>query len=66
VGPFLHAVLQSVELFSIWSLVLLVIGYAITARVSRAKAGAFVVGAWLVYVVLKSALTAAFAGFMPS
>lgn len=66
VGPFVHAVLQSIELFSIWSMVMLVIGYSVTARVSKGKAAGFVVGTWLVYVLLKSAVVAAFSGMMSS
>lgn len=47
------ALLSSVDVFSIWSLILLSIGFAVVARVSRAKAASAIVGLWAVYVLFK-------------
>jgi len=48
------------DVFSIWSLVLLIIGTAIVARVSRGKAAAVVIGWWVLILVISVATTAAF------
>jgi hypothetical protein len=52
------ALLGSVNLFSLWAIVLLVIGYSIVARVSRATAMAVVSSVWLLGVALKVAVIA--------
>jgi hypothetical protein len=52
------ALLASVNLFSIWAIVLLVFGYSIVARVSRTAAAAVVAIVWLLGVALKVALVA--------
>jgi hypothetical protein len=58
-SPALVALLSSLDLFSFWSLALLVIGYRRAARTSTAAAGV-VVGAWLLYVLGKIGIAAAF------
>ncbi len=50
------SLLASVDLFSLWTIALLVIGYAIAARVSKGRATAIVVGLWLAWVVVKAGL----------
>ncbi len=55
-GLAIGSLLASVDLFSLWTLALLVIGYAVAARVSRGRSAAIVVGLWLVYVVGKAGL----------
>lgn len=60
-NPVLHSLLQSFDVFSIWSLVLLVIGYSIAAKVSRGKAASIVVSLWALYVIGKAGFTALFA-----
>jgi membrane protein, antimicrobial resistance system len=60
-NPVLHSLLQSFDVFSIWSLVLLVIGYSIAAKVSRAKAASIVASLWALYVLGKAGFTALFA-----
>lgn len=60
-NPVLHSLLQSFDVFSIWSLVLLVIGYSIAAKVSRAKSASIVVSLWALYVLGKAGFTALFA-----
>lgn len=54
------ALLGSVDLFTIWSLVLLTIGYKAVAKVSTAVASGIVILFWLVYVVGKVGIAAAF------
>ncbi len=52
-GAAMLALLSSVDLFSIWSLILLSIGFAVVAKVSQTKAATAVVGLWVVYVLFK-------------
>lgn len=56
----LLGLLSSIDVFSIWSLVLLVIGYRAAAKVSKGTAIGVVVGVWAVYVLCKVGLTAVF------
>jgi hypothetical protein len=55
-----HALLQSVDIFSIWSLILFSIGFSAAAKVSRKQAGGVVVTLWLLYVLGKAGLAALF------
>lgn len=59
-NPVLHSLLQSLDVFSIWVLVLLVVGYSVSAKVSRGKAAAIVVSIWALYVLGKAGFTAIF------
>jgi hypothetical protein len=59
-NPVLHSLLQSLDAFSIWVVVLLVIGYSIAAKVSRGKAAGIVVTLWALYVLGKAGFTALF------
>lgn len=52
-GTALTALLSSIDLFSLWTLVLLTIGYSIVGRVGKTTAGVTVVLLWAVYVVAK-------------
>jgi hypothetical protein len=54
------SLLSSLDVFSIWSLILLVIGYRLAAKVSKGSAIAVVVGAWVFFVLCKVGLAAAF------
>ena len=58
IGPVARTLLGSVDLFSIWAIVWLVIGYRIVAGVSRAAAAGVVLGVWLLGVALQVALVA--------
>lgn len=49
----MRTALASIDVFSIWSLFLLSIGFAVVARVSRAKAATAVVALWIVYILIK-------------
>jgi hypothetical protein len=55
-----EVLLGSFDLFTIWTLVLLTIGYKATAKVSTAVASGIVLLFWLVYVVGKVGFAAAF------
>jgi hypothetical protein len=60
-GPRLLALLSSFDFFSLWILVLLTIGYAVAARISRMKAGVTVVAVWVLLVLARVGM----AGFGP-
>lgn len=55
-----ETLLGSFDLFTIWTLVLLTIGYKAVAKVSTAVASGIVILFWLVYVVGKVGIAAAF------
>ena len=52
-GLGLVALASSFDVFSIWTVVLLVIGFAAAARISKGTAAAGVVGLWVVYILGK-------------
>lgn len=54
-----EALLGSLDLFTIWTLVLLTIGYRATAKVSTAVASGIVILFWLIYVMGKVGIAAA-------
>ncbi|HEX6094830.1 MAG TPA: Yip1 family protein [Thermoanaerobaculia bacterium] len=51
--PVLFSLLGSLEIFQIWTIVLLVIGFAALTKLSRAKTAAIVVSLWVIMVVVK-------------
>ena len=60
--PVLHSLLASFDLFVLWTIFLLAVGFSKVARVSKAKSAAIVVTLWLVTIVVKlgfAAMTAA-------
>lgn len=59
-SPGLKSALGFFDVIGIWSLVLLVLGTAIIARVSRGKAAAVVVGWWVLILIISAASAAAF------
>ncbi|HEY7790262.1 MAG TPA: YIP1 family protein [Vicinamibacterales bacterium] len=59
-APATHAVLQALDIYVIWTLVLMTIGYAAAARVSRTLTGSVVVVVWVLYVIGKVALSGFF------
>jgi hypothetical protein len=61
-SPALRSLLGSLDLFSLWTLGLLVVGYRETARVSPKAAFGTVLTLWLIYVVGKVALAALLPG----
>ena len=62
-SPFLRSIAGSLDIFSFWSIALLSIGLAAIAgkrSIKTSTTAALVIGFWLAYVLIKSALTAAF------
>jgi hypothetical protein len=59
-GPGLKSALSFFDVVGIWCLVLLVIGTAIVAKVSRGKAAAVVVGWWVLILIISAGMAAAF------
>lgn len=59
-SPALHSLLQSLDVFSFWTLALLVIGYAAAARTSRGKAAGLILTLWILFVLGKAGWAAAF------
>lgn len=51
--PVLYTVLGSLEIFQIWTLVLLIIGFAALTKLSKAKTAAIVISLWVVMLVVK-------------
>lgn len=51
-NPVLYAIASSVDLFAIWSVILMIIGLAIASRLSRGRSAAIVVGWWVVINLL--------------
>jgi len=51
--PVLFALLGSLDVFSIWVLILLIIGFSTLSRMSRAKSAAIIISLWLITVVVK-------------
>jgi hypothetical protein len=59
-APWLKAALGFFDVLGIWTLVLLVLGTSIVAKVSRGKAAAVVVGWWVLMLIISAASAAAF------
>jgi hypothetical protein len=59
-GTAAKSLLSSLDFFSLWSILLLVIGYRIAAKVSTATAATVVVVLWALYVAVKVGLAALF------
>jgi len=57
-NPARFALLSSIDLFSIWVLALLIIGFGIVSKLPRAQAIGIVVVFWLIYVIGKTGMTA--------
>jgi len=53
-AAWLTTLLSSVDFFTLWSVVLLVIGFSVTTKVSRGKSAAVVVGGWLLWVAVRT------------
>jgi hypothetical protein len=60
--PVLFSLLSSIDLFTIWTVVLLIFGFAALSRLSRAKAAAIVISLWIVTIVVKVGFAALGAG----
>lgn len=56
----LHALFQSLDIFSLWSLCLFVIGFAAAASVKRGPAAGVIVTLWLLTVAIRVGWNAIF------
>jgi hypothetical protein len=56
----LHSLLGSLDVFSFWTLALLVIGFSAAAKVRRGQAAGIIVTLWAVYVLGKAGFAAIF------
>ncbi len=59
-GAALTSLLSSIDVFSIWTLVLMVLGFSIAARVSKKASAGAVLGVWAIYVLAKVGLAGLF------
>ncbi|HMA17008.1 MAG TPA: YIP1 family protein [Thermoanaerobaculia bacterium] len=59
-NPVLHSLAASIDVFTFWVLALLVIGYAIAAKVARKKAAILIGSLWGLYVLGKAGWAAIF------
>ncbi len=59
-APWLHSLLSSIDLLTLWPLFLMALGAAIVARVKPASGYALIFGVWLVFVLIKTGFAAAF------
>ena len=59
--PVGHALLSSVDVVSVWVIVLLVLGLAAAAQAPRKRVAILVVALWALFVLGKAGLTAMFA-----
>jgi hypothetical protein len=51
-NPILFALLANLDIFSIWMLILFIIGFSYVARVSKAKSAAIIISLWIVKTLL--------------
>jgi len=54
--PFLFSLLSALDIFTIWSIILLIIGFATLSKTTRTKAAAIIVSLWLIVVLIMSGL----------
>ena len=59
-SPAVHAILQSIDVFSIWTAALLVIGLSAAARIRRGPAAGVVVTLWVLLILIKAGFAALF------
>ena len=59
-NPALHSLASSLDVFSLWVLALLVIGFAAAAKVPRKKAAILIGTLWVLYVFGKAGWAAIF------
>lgn len=54
----LYSLLSALDIFTIWTLILLIIGFAVCSKTTRAKAATIIISLWAVMVLIKSAFAA--------
>jgi len=52
-NPMAFALLSSIDIFSIWFLALLIIGFAYVSRLSKAKSAVIIISLWIVVTLIK-------------
>ena len=57
-NPARFALLSSIDVFSLWVIVLLVIGFGIVSKLPRAQSIGIVIAFWLIYVIGKTGIAA--------
>ena len=60
--PVLFALLSALDVFTIWTVVLLIFGFAALSRLSRGMVAAIVLPLWIVFVLLRVGIAAISAG----
>ncbi len=60
--PVLFSLVSSFDVFTIWTIVLLIFGFAALSRLSKGKSAAIVISLWIVMIVVKVGLAALGAG----
>ena len=56
----LHSLLSSIDIFSFWTLALLVVGFSAASKVSKKSAAAVILSLWGVFVLARAGLAALF------
>jgi hypothetical protein len=51
--PILFALLTSLDVFMLWTIILLTIGFSKVSRLSKGKSAAIIVSLWIVTVAIK-------------
>lgn len=51
--PILFSLLSAIDLFTIWTVILLTFGFAALSKMSRGKAAAIVVSLWVMFIIVK-------------
>lgn len=54
----LYSLLSAIDIFTIWTLILLIIGFAICSKTSRAKAATIIISLWAIVVLVKAGIAA--------
>jgi hypothetical protein len=52
-NPMAFALLSALDIFSVWYLILMIIGFAYVARVSKAKSAVIIISLWIVALLFK-------------
>ncbi|MBE0448010.1 MAG: YIP1 family protein [Actinobacteria bacterium] len=64
-SPALTALLGRIDIFSIWSIILLIIGFSITYKISKGKAATIAIGYWSIATIFAVTLAAIGGAFTP-
>ena len=63
IGPAMLGLLSSVDVFAIWSVSLLIIGFSIVGKVSKGTAAMATIGLWVIWILIKIGLASLGGGF---